>query len=170
MTEVRVKMYAVGEKIIYGSSGVCVVTEICTPNFSREERGKRYYKLRPVYGAETIYVPLDTVAFMRPVMTRQEAETLIARIPEIRAAVCESRSVTALRQQYEAFFKVHDCETYISLVKGVHSKGRSGKKLGQTDLKYKKRAEEIIHGELAVALGISPEQVPEYIREAMEMV
>lgn len=170
MTEVRIKMYAVGDKIIYGSSGVCVVTEICTPNFSREERGRQYYKLRPVYGTETIYAPVNTAAFMRPVMTRQEAEELIARIPQIAPSVCDSRSVTVLRQQYEAFFRSHDCEACIRLVKGVHTKGLSGKKLGQTDQKYKKRAEEILHGELAVALDISPEQVPEYIREAMELV
>ena len=43
--EVRIEMYTIGDKIIYGSSGVCVVEEICTPNFSREERGKKYYKL-----------------------------------------------------------------------------------------------------------------------------
>ena len=35
-------MYSAGDKIIYGSSGVCVVAEICTPNFSREELGKKY--------------------------------------------------------------------------------------------------------------------------------
>ena len=83
-------MYAVGDKIIYGGSGVCTVEEICTPNFSRAERGRQYYKLRPVYGTETIYAPIDTAAFMRPVMSRQEAEALIARIPVIGAAVALS--------------------------------------------------------------------------------
>ena len=161
-------MYAVGDKIIYGGSGVCIVEEICTPNFSRAERGRQYYKLRPVYGTETIYAPIDTAAFMRPVMSRHAAEELMARIPEIGAAVCDSRSITMLRQQYEEFFRAHDCEHYISLVKGIHSKGRSGRKLGQTDQRYMKRAEEVLHGELAVALGITPDQVPEYIREAIE--
>ena len=155
-------MYAVGDKIIYGGSGVCTVEEICTPNFSRAERGRQYYKLRPVYGTETIYAPIDTAAFMRPVMSRQEAEALIG------AAGCDSRSITMLRQQYEEFFRAHDCEHYVSLVKGVHSKGRSGRKLGQTDQRYMKRAQEVLHGELAVALGITLDQVPEYIRQAIE--
>ena len=73
-------MYAAGDKIIYGSSGVCVVTEIFTPNFSREERGRKYYKLRPLYGTETIYAPVDTTAFMRPVISRAEADALIDQL------------------------------------------------------------------------------------------
>lgn len=162
-----VEMYAVGDKIIYGGSGVCTIVEICTPNFSRAEWGKKYYKLRPVYGSETIYAPMDTKAFMRPVMTRAEAESLVARIPEIEEKVCVSHSTTLLRQQYEEFFQDHNCENYIRLVKGVYSKGQSGKKLGQTDQRYMKRAEDVLHGELAVALEITPDEVPGYIRRVL---
>ena len=161
-------MYAVGDKIIYASSGVCEVTEICTPNFSREERGRKYYKLRPVYGTEIIYAPVDTGAFMRPVITRAEAEALVARIPEIEGQVCSSSSITVLRQQYEEFFRGHDCEAYIRLVKGVYSKEAGGKKLGQTDQRYMKRAEDTLYGELAVALEIAPNEVPAYIKNVIE--
>ena len=161
-------MYAAGDQIIYGGSGVCTIVEICTPNFSRAEWGKKYYKLRPVYGTETIYAPVDTPTFMRPVMTRQEAEDLIARIPEIQGEICTSHSITNLRQQYDEFFRGHDCETYIRLVKGVYDKGESGKKLGQTDQRYMKRAEDTLHGELAVALGITPDEVPAYIKSVLD--
>lgn len=161
-------MFEIGDNIIYVNSGVCRVVEICEPNFSREEQGKRYYKLRPLYGTETIYAPVDTTAFMRPAMTRQEAEKFVARIPEMEECVCAGQSITLLRQQYDAFFKDHDCETYVQLVKGVHSKGQSGKKLGQTDQRYCKRAEDVLYGELAAALDIRPEEVPEYIRSVAE--
>lgn len=161
-------MYTAGDKIIYGGSGVCTVLEVCTPNFSREERGRQYYKLCPVYGTETIYAPVDTRTFMRPVMTKEEAEALIARIPEIDECVCTSHSITMLRQQYEEFFRSHDCETYIQLVKGIYSKGAAGKKLGQTDQRYMKRAEDVLYGELAVALGIAPAEVPGYIEKTLE--
>lgn len=161
-------MYAVGDKIIYGSSGVCTVVEICTPNFSRAEWGKKYYKLRPVYGSETIYAPVDTKAFMRPVMTRGEAEALIARIPEIEEYTIKSHSMTALRQEYEECFRDHNCESYVRLAKGIYRKGVDGKKLGQTDQRYMKRAEDTLHGELAVALEITPAEVPAYIQAALE--
>ena len=161
-------MYGIGDKIIYGSSGVCVVVELCTPNFSREDRGKQYYKLRPVYGTETIYAPVDTKAFMRPVMTRAEAEDLVKRIPEIEEYVPSSRSITALRQEYEACFRNHSCEIYVRLVKGIYSKGINGKKLGQTDQRYMKRAEDVLYGELAVALDLKPAEVPAYIKRTIE--
>jgi CarD family transcriptional regulator len=161
-------MYEKGDKIIYGGSGVCTVVEICTPNFSRAEWGKKYYKLCPVYGTETIYAPVDTKAFMRPVMTRAEADDLISRIPEIDECVCNSHSITMLRQQYEEFFRDHNCETYIGLVKGIYSKGAAGKKLGQTDQRYMKRAEETLYGELAVALDLTPAEVPAYIKSKIE--
>lgn len=161
-------MYSVGDKIIYGGSGVCVVTEICTPNFSREELGKQYYKLRPICGSETIYAPVETNAFMRPVMTRREAEALVDRIPEIQAQPCCSTSITMLRQQYDEFFRSHDCESYIRLIKGVYAKGESGKRLGQTDQRYMKRAEDILHNELAAALEMEPSQIPAYIRSVID--
>lgn len=166
--EVRIQMYTIGDKIIYGSSGVCVVEEICTPNFSREERGKKYYKLRPVYGSETIYAPVDTRAFMRPVMTRAEADALIARIPEIEEYTIKSRSMTALRQEYEECFRDHNCENYIRLAKAIYMKGRQNKKLGQTDQRYMKRAEDTLHNELAVALEMTPAEVPAYIRSVLD--
>lgn len=161
-------MYAVGEKIIYGSSGVCVVAEICTPDFSREERGRKYYKLRPLYGSETIYAPVDTTAFMRRVISPEEANALIARIPELEAQMCDSHSITMLRQQYEAFFQGHDCEAYIRLIKGVHQKGSGGRKLGQTDQRYMKRAQDVLYGELAAALELRPDEMPDYIKKMLE--
>jgi len=160
-------MYSAGDKIIYGSSGVCVVAEICTPNFSREELGKKYYKLRPIYSSETIYAPVDTKAFIRPVMTKAEAEALVARIPEIQAQTCSSTSITMLRQQYDEFFRTHDCESYIRLIKGIYAKGESGKKLGQTDQRYMKRAEDTLHNELAAALEMEPAQIPAYIKSVI---
>ena len=42
-----------------------------------------------------------------------------------------------------------------------------GKKLGLVDERYMKRAEEMLHGELAVALGVTREQVPQFIADAL---
>ncbi|MDD6159789.1 MAG: CarD family transcriptional regulator [Oscillospiraceae bacterium] len=156
-------MYSAGDKVIYAGSGVCEVVEVCTPNFSRSERGRQYYRLRPFYSTETIYIPVDTSLFMRPIITAEEAKALIARIPELECAPCTGASITSLRQQYEQFFLRYDCLDYIRLLKGVEEKCRSGKKLGQTDLRYRKRAEEMLCGELAAALGLSPGEAAEEI-------
>lgn len=162
-------MFQPGDKIIYSSSGVCSVEEVAVPPFAgKNEKDRLYYKLRPVGSSETIYAPVDSPVFMRPIMTREEAEALVARIPSIGEETCSSRSIVMLRQQYEAILKDHSCEGYVALVKGIYMKGHSGKKLGQTDQRYMKRAEDMLYGELAAALDISPEDVPEYIKKTIE--
>ena len=162
-------MFQAGDKIIYGSSGVCEVLEVGVPPFAgKNERDRQYYKLRPVSSTEVIYTPVDTTVFMRPIITREEAEALIARMPEIDEQVCNNRSITLLRQQYDSFFRSHDCETYVQMVKGIYRKGQEGKKLGQTDQRYMKRAEDMLNGELAAALGIRPDEVPGYIKAALK--
>ena len=42
-----------------------------------------------------------------------------------------------------------------------------GKKLGLVDERYMKRAEEMLHGELAVALDMTREQVPQFISDTL---
>ena len=42
-----------------------------------------------------------------------------------------------------------------------------GKKLGLVDERYMKRAEEMLHGELAVALEMPREQVPKFISDTL---
>ena len=81
-------------------------------------------------------------------MTRDEAEALIARIPEIEEYTIKSHSMTALRQEYEECFRDHSCESYVRLAKAIYMKGYQNKKLGQTDQRYMKRAEDTLHNEL----------------------
>lgn len=162
-------MFQPGEKIIYSNSGVCTVEDIAVPPFAgKDEKDRLYYKLRPLGSTETIYVPVDTTVFMRPIMTRAEAEALIARMPAIPEELCTSHSITMLRQQYESILRDHSCETYVGLVKGIYIKGHGGKKLGQTDQRYMKRAEDMLYGELAAALDMAPAEVPDYIRKTLE--
>ena len=66
----------------------------------------------------------------------------------------------------------HECRRLISLIKGIRRKGeeteKKGRKMGQVDQRYRKKAENLLHGELAIALGMSQEEVAEYIRKTVE--
>ena len=59
----------------------------------------------------------------------------------------------------------------IQLIKSVYAKNASaeqhGKKPGQIDQRYMRRAENLLHGELAVSLGISRDDVSGYIAKAV---
>ena len=71
-------MFSIGEKVMYGGTGVCVVEEITSVKFSASQPGKPYYLLRPMYQTGTIQTPADSGKVpIRPVMNRSEAEAVI---------------------------------------------------------------------------------------------
>ena len=167
-------MFEIGTYIVYGSSGICKVVDIGTIQNSIAAPDRLYYTLQPVYATEVIYTPVDSSVFMRPALTRQEAEELIEQIPFIREEVCISRDLSKLREHYETSFRSHNCEDLVMLIKSVYTKNQNAvhnrKKLGQLDQRYMKRAEELLYGELSVALGIPKEEVVSYIEEVARRV
>ena len=76
-------MYSVGEKIVYGENGVCTVIKIAPLEISGASKDKLYYYLAPLIGTGVYYSPVDSGAFMRPVISREEAEALIDAIPTL---------------------------------------------------------------------------------------
>lgn len=163
-------MFQPGEKIVYGTTGVCTVQEV-TPrdDLPGTAPGTLYYALEPLSGSGVIYLPVDAPVFMRPVITRQEAEALVARIPEMAAEAYHQRNLQMLRTHYQEVLQSHDCEKLLEMTMSIHVKEKqaikAGRKLGQIDARFQKRAEELLWGELAVALEIPVEEVPRYIQE-----
>ena len=94
------KMYQVGELIVYGGTGVCRVEAVETPQQRGPEAGRQYYLLKPLYQDGTIRIPVDSKVFMRPVISRQEAEALIDAIPGMHAEACHERNFTQLAARF----------------------------------------------------------------------
>ena len=160
-------MFEAGEFIVYGTSGVCRVESVGAPPFEGEE-DKLYYTLVPVSGTETIYVPVDSPVFMRPVISRAQAERLIDSIPSIEEDHFTSHSLRLSTEHYQAALQSHDCRDLVQLIKTVYAKSRrNGRRVSQIDQRYRKRAEELLHGELAVALGIPLAEVQSYISRSI---
>lgn len=93
-------MYQVGELIVYGGTGVCRVEAVETPQQRGPEAGRQYYLLKPLYQDGTIRIPVDSKVFMRPVISRQEAEVLIDAIPGMHAEACHERNFTQLDARF----------------------------------------------------------------------
>jgi len=157
-------MFKIGDRIVYGSIGVCSVEDIAP----MDRGGKDYYKLKPCFGSEVVYTPVDTKVFMRPALNREEALKLISQIPNVESKKCDTKTVTAMKDEYQQFFTSHNCEDLIQLIKGIYEKGEEAGKLGVIDQRYMKKAEDLLHGELALALDIERDQVPEYIAATIE--
>ena len=102
-------MYQKGEYIMYGSTGVCRVEDVAVPdNIPIKEKGALYYRLAPVYGAGSIYIPVDTKMFMRPVLTKAQANELIDKIPNIKEQVYEAKDQKNLAGCYRASLRAHE--------------------------------------------------------------
>lgn len=160
-------MYETGQYIVYGCEGVCKVEAIGPLEIKGAQKDALYYTLAPVYQSGRIYVPVDSQAFSRPVMTREEAQALIDEIPEIPVEIFENQNPRALSERYQTYLKSNNCRDLVRLIRAIHAKGQNaagrGRRLGQVDERTWKQAEEKLHGELAVSLGIPVGEVKAYI-------
>ena len=156
-------MFKIGDKIIYGESGVCTVEKIEPLDMAGANKGRLYYQLSPLIGSSTLFVPVDTGVFMRHVMSREEAEALIDSIPGIEPAICHDSRFNHVDAFYRELFKQHTCETLVSIVKGLRSRLADKKSRSSRAEATMRRAKDILHGELAVALEMDVDEVEDYI-------
>ena len=166
-------MFQPGELVVYGTTGVCRVEEITTPDMRGADRKKSYYLLKPLQQDGVIYTPVDNEKVsIRPVISAKEAEELIDLIPGIQAEACHAPTLQALAQHYRAAVQSHDCKELIELMMSIYAKRRQAeaqkRRLGMVDERYMKQAEHLLHGEFAAALGIPYEEVPAYIARRVE--
>jgi len=165
-------MYRVGDWIVYGNSGVCRVMSVGFPeDNSGLEKDKEYYRLSPLLDSSTIYAPVETKVFIRPVISRQEALELLANAKNLEEDICYSRNLRLLTEHYKEAIQTHKCEELLRLIRTVHAKNqeciKKGKRPGQIDQRYMKRAEELLHSELSVALEIPYSEVPDYMERML---
>ena len=167
-----VALYQIGEVILYGSTGVCRVTDIVSKKFSRTEPEKLYYILAPLYQTGTITTPAENgKIFTRPVISRDEAISLIDTIPTIKAEAYHNQNLQQLENHYKEELESHDCGDLLRLTMSTYQKKREREqaklKFGAVDRRYMERAEDLLFGELAVALGIERDSVPAFIQQRL---
>lgn len=160
--------YSIGDLIIYGETGVCRVEEIVDRPFLGEMT--KCYKLQPLYQSCVIFTPADNGnVFMRPIISKEEAHALVESIKTVEPKEIPGAAPRVLSEKYDKIIKLHDCSELISLTVSIYHK-RLGlieqkKKLSAIDERYMKKAEDLLFGELAAALGIDKAQVSGYISE-----
>ena len=158
-------MFSIGDKVVYGQTGVCVVTDICEKAMIKNQK-KQYYVLKPVYQQNNIiYAPVNEgKVFIRPVMTFGEANELILKIPEIR----DKMKIGELTpEECRQALADHTCDALVELTARIYQKKKAAqsakKKLGFSDERYMHLAESLLFGELATALEIELGAVSDYI-------
>jgi len=158
-------LFAVDELIVYGATGVCRVQEICRTDWGGD---RLYYLLSPLYQDGVIYAPVEGGKVqMRPVIGAEEANAIIDRIPTITAEAYYNPSSQQLAEHYQQAMQRFSCEDLVMLTMSIYHKKQDvesrRRKFGQVDQRFLKKAEDMLFGEFAVALGIAREEVGDYI-------
>lgn len=167
-------MYELGEYIIYGSHGVCRVEGIGSLNISGIDKSIECYTLQPVFSkASTLYTPVDNAKVcMRKVISNEEALELLHQIPDAPLLWIEND-----RQREEAYkeaLKDHDCMGWVKIIKTLFVRKQErqslGKKLTFTDEKYLSLAQNLLFGELSIALDMNKGEVESLVLDLLEQL
>ena len=160
-------MFQVNDLIVYGQIGVCKVIDISVPDFCKDSN-RLYYTLEPVSRRGTVFCPVDTNVYMRPVLQKEEAEALIRMIPGIAAASYTASNMQELNHRYSELMRSHNYEDLLSLLISIYTKKtQNNQKIGTVDETYLKRAESLLYSELSIALNMQESDVPRYIAETL---
>lgn len=160
-------MFEVGEYVVCGNKGVCLVENIARLDISGVDKEREYYILKPKYSVgSTVYVPVDSPKeSMRRVLTREEAQSLVRIIPELPLITIANEKLS--EQTYRESMKTGSCEELVRIIKTIYLRKQkriqAGRKVTAVDAKYFHMAEESLYGELAVALDMNRDDVEAYI-------
>lgn len=161
---------------MYGATGLMRIVDIREETILDEAR--KYYVLEELgaRSASKTFVPVDNkklVSSMRPLLTKAEIEELLTKIKENRLSGVEWHNDNRMRsEQFKRIMESGDREAIISIIRSVYENGvkrqQEGKKNFLTDENLMRKAERLIAVEFAEVLGISEDDVSEYIRKHVE--
>ena len=156
-----------GDLIMHETAGVCRVTGETT----LDGLPGIYYILCPLYVKDaTFYTPRDNGKVkIRPVMSREDALTLIETLPSVDPI--HFQNFNDQKQRSAEILKSGDSLQLASLTKSLYEeqerRAKRGKKSSLNDSTLLKKAELLLFGELATALDIELSQVQSYIAEKL---
>jgi CarD family transcriptional regulator len=164
-------MFNIGDLLFYGTNGVCRVSEICASPFDSTDT-RSFYKLTPIAENTSlvIYTPVEnTQVVMRSLISKEEAEALLARIPSIEkvAVAIEKHRKDAYRET----IREGNPEGFVKIIKTVRARRelfrRTRRRVPDMDNDFEHTAKTCLYGELSAVLGICREEIHRIITESI---
>lgn len=166
------RKFKTGDMVLYGTTGICQITDIAQRTFNRETA--EYYVLAPKkQKGSTVFVPVSSeklVSRMKKLLSCEEINDTIGR-----TRGCEYTWIDNDSERRKGFSETilsGDRAQMILMVRALYlrrqAQSERGKKLHVADEKFLYEAENIINDEFSSVLGISPDEVPSYIREELK--
>lgn len=167
-------MAQVGQTVLYGAEGVCVIAEICKMKVGHKR--EEYYVLKPVHreGA-TVFVPLHNEALlckMRPLLSKEEIHAIIDSVNAEEPFWIEDASER--KAEYQRILLSSERKELLRMIRSLYLRRsalrQKGKHLRGSDEQMLRDAEKLLNDEFALVLEISQREVPEYIRSRVEEI
>jgi len=166
-------VFEIGDCVVYGVNGICRVCEIVPSPYDKTDT-RDYYVLVPVNDTMNakICTPVGNQRVpMRPLMTKEEIDALIADMPSI-----ELLDIPVEKQRREIYRTTVSSlvpRAYVKVIKTVRQRQQelaaAHKHFPMTDLEYGRLARHLLHSECAHVLGISEEEVEKYIADKLDL-
>ena len=159
-------MFKINDYVVYGSNGVCKVTDIEQVTLRNEEL--EYYILSPVYNEKmTIKTPVNNQKIlMRELMTKAEIVNLLKEISKNETVEIEDSRRRV--EEYKAIIRRGNAEELIKVINSIKlekdEKISIGKKLNKTDEDIMISASKQLYQEMAIVLDIDVDEVQDYIK------
>ncbi|MBU9727058.1 CarD family transcriptional regulator [Diplocloster modestus] len=163
-------MFQINDVIVYENGGVCTIKDIGVPEFLHTDI--QYYTMQPVCDmGRTIYVKTkDNKAYMRTIVSRDEAEEYLTELPAMVGVYNEDDKIRD--KEFGSILKSCECSRCFRMYKGIsiaqNRKILNGKKLNMNDDRYLHKVEELLSAEYSVIFHISLDQAKEKISSALE--
>lgn len=162
-------MYQVGDKIIYGIHGVCIIAELETKSIDRKK--VQYYVLEPIEqpGAR-YYIPTENpaaVAKLSPILSRQELDAMLQdrSIPDGTWIGDENHR----KQRYRELLNSGNRAAILAMVRVLRShkaeQMAQGRKFHLCDETFLKDAEKLLCSEFSVVLNLSTSDAANYMEQ-----
>lgn len=155
-------MYKENDYLVY-KKDVCKVREVR----KNKMNGKNYYILVPV-ADETLIIetPVDNrMGFIRDVISKDEAEKLIEKIPKIK--ILDNIDDKYIEKTYKELLYNGNIEDLIKIIKTTYLRNdnrlKNNKKISDKDKTYFAKAEEYLYNELSISLNMSFDKTKDYI-------
>ncbi len=151
-------MYEIGEYIVHPGQGVCKVAAIV-------EEPMAMYELTPIGERHSMKIsfPMASAGRLRRVLTRDEAEELIAQYPTMQPDSYTGRSNALEEEHFKREIRQGTCEDTMRIVKTfrlrIEQTRARNKKPPVVYERIFKQASQRSLDELSVALGMSVEDV-----------
>lgn len=163
-------MFAINDYVFYGSGGVCQIVDLQYAPLDGMPKDRQYYILHSVYNQNSVmYIPVDSDGvFLRHLMSREEAEALVKRIPSVE--VIEETNAKALRDKYYELMKMHSPIEWVRVMKTVQYRMNEPRqvprRISETERSFFETAKKHLYSELSIVLEIPLGDVAQYLEQA----